>query len=376
MRYYLIAGEASGDLHGANLIKGLREEDPGSCFRAWGGDLMQEAGATVVKHYRELAFMGFVEVVRNLRTIHGNFKKCKEDILNFQPDALILIDYPGFNLRMARWAKQHGIPVIYYIAPQIWAWHQSRIHQIKASVDQLFVILPFEKDFYQTYDYPVAFTGHPLLDVVDAYWQKSPVPPVLSPDPRPVIALLPGSRRQEIAALLPLYLRVLPDFPDYQFVLAGAPAIPDAFYQSFLDRAPIQPRLVRNQTYDLLSGAHAAMVASGTATLETALFRVPQIVCYKGNPISYLIARAVIKVPFISLVNLILQKPLVPELIQHHCTVESIRASLSSLLTGPRRTQMLSGYSELRHLLGEPGAALRASREIGAFLRQKGATKP
>lgn len=370
MRYYLIAGEASGDLHGSNLIKGLREEDPSGLFRAWGGDLMEAAGAAVVKHYRELAFMGFVEVVRNLHTILDNFKKCKADILAFQPDALILIDYPGFNLRMAAWAKKQGIKVIYYISPQIWAWHQSRIHQIKANVDQLFVILPFEKDFYAAHGYAVEFTGHPLLDIWDSFQKTTTPPPAGVQGTKPLIALLPGSRRQEISRLLPLFLELIPAFPEYQFVLACAPGIPADYYESLLEKAAIRPQVIRNQTYPLLNTAYAALVASGTATLETALFQVPQVVCYKGNTLSYLIARAVIKVPFISLVNLILKKALVPELIQHECTTANISKALTPLLSSPQREKMKEGYHQLLQLLGQPGASYRAAKRIQVFLQK------
>ena len=372
MKYYLIAGEASGDLHGSNLLKALRQEDSHLECRAWGGDLIQESGAMLVKHYRELAFMGFIEVVKNLRTILRNLDFCKRDILEFQPDVLILIDYPGFNLRIAKWAKQNGIRVFYYISPQIWAWHTSRIHAIKASVERMFVILPFEQAFYAQYGMRVDFPGHPLLDIIDSRQPDSGFRQQNQLGPEPIIALLPGSRRQEITRMLPTYLAVIPQFPGYQFVIAGAPSIPDAFYHHLLDQSGgrEQAKLLTGQTYQILSHAHAALVTSGTATLETALFQVPEVVCYKGNPLSFLIARRLVNVRFISLVNLILDRLIVTELIQQECTTERIASELKRLLDPSRREEVQADYAQLIQALGRKGASQRAAKAMIAYLSE------
>lgn len=364
MKYYLIAGEASGDLHGSNLMKALKIEDPAADFRIWGGDLMQEAGGDLRKHYRDLAFMGFVEVLKNLRTIVRNLRFCEQDILDYQPDALILIDYPGFNLRIAKWAKEQGIKVLYYISPQIWAWHTSRVHQIKANVDRMYVILPFEKDFYAKYNCEVDFVGHPLLDVVKGY--------AAAPDFRsknglteaPIIALLPGSRKQEIIRMLSVMLEMAPLFPQYQFVIAGAPSMPAAFYEQILaeKQRPQNVKLVQKQTYDLLSQAEAALVTSGTATLETALFQVPEVVCYRGNNLSYQIAKRLISVKYISLVNLIVDKPLVKELIQNDFNSKALHNELEKILQPATRQEIKVGYAELQLLMGDAGASRRAAR--------------
>ncbi|HRD80496.1 MAG TPA: lipid-A-disaccharide synthase [Saprospiraceae bacterium] len=363
MRYYLIAGEASGDLHGAHLIRHLRQEDPEADIRAWGGDLMSEAGAEVVKHYRDLAFMGFWEVLKNLRTIMANFRFCKADILAWQPDVLILIDYPGFNLRMAKWAKSMGIRVFYYISPQLWAWHSSRVHGIKATVERMFVILPFEEEFYQKYDYKVDFVGHPLLDVVDEFVPPADFRAANGLDERPIVALLPGSRRQEIARMLEVMLQTAARFPDYQFVIAGAPSIPRSFYDDIIRSSGVSGvHWTGNQTYALLSQARAALVTSGTATLETALFGVPQTVCYRGSSISFFIARRLVNVKYISLVNLIADRPLVRELIQHQLHPDSLGEQLRLLLDDHHARQLREGYQELRLRLGERGAAQKAAR--------------
>lgn len=364
MKYYIIAGEASGDLHGSNLMKALKVEDPAADFRIWGGDLMQDAGGELRKHYRDLAFMGFVEVLKNLRTIVHNLRFCEQDILAYQPDALILIDYPGFNLRIAKWAKQQGIKVLYYISPQIWAWHTSRVHQIKANVDRMYVILPFEKDFYAKYNCEVDFVGHPLLDVVKGY--------AAAPDFRskngltesPIIALLPGSRKQEIIRMLSVMLEMAPLFPNYQFVIAGAPSMPMAFYEQILaeKQRPQNVKLVQKQTYDLLSQAEAALVTSGTATLETALFQVPEVVCYRGNNLSYQIAKRLISVKYISLVNLIVDKPLVKELIQNDFNSKTLYTELEKILQPKKRQEIKAGYAELQLLMGDAGASRRAAR--------------
>lgn len=365
MKYYIIAGEASGDLHGSNLIKELRQLDPGVTLRGWGGDLMQDAGVEIVKHYRELAFMGFVEVIANLPTILRNLSFCKKDILSFQPDALILIDYPGFNLRIAEWAKQQGIKVIYYISPQVWAWKENRVKKMKQHIDKMMVILPFEKDYFKNkWNWDVEYVGHPLVRVIDAVPADAPLSAAL-PSDRPVIALLPGSRKQEILKKLPLMLEVSKAFPDYQFVVAKAPGQEDSFYADLL--APyINVSSVRNETYALLRKAKAALVTSGTATLETALFKVPEVVCYKGSNISYQIAKRLIKVKYISLVNLIMDKLVVKELIQQDLTPKNIIAELTDLLHNPQRQQQLQkDYDQLHELLAAGGnASLNAAKGV------------
>lgn len=373
MKYYLIAGEASGDLHGANLIKALGEEDPNADFRAWGGDLMEAAGGKVVKHYKDLAFMGFAEVVKNLGTILNNFKFCKKDILAYAPDLLILIDYPGFNLRMAKWAKKQGIRVFYYISPQIWAWHSSRVHGIKKAVDKMFVILPFEEAFYQKYDFNVDFVGHPLLDVVvdfeaNQHTKLTNFRKKYQLSDKPIIALLPGSRKQEIKKMLSKMLAIVGNFKDYQFVIAGAPSQPLSFYQEILEKNNTQLPIIENETYTLLHEAHAALVTSGTATLETALFEVPQVVCYQGNYWSYLLAKRLINVEYISLVNLILNKTLVKELIQTAFTVENLTKELELILQKEKRQELTNGYILLKEKLGNDGASKRAAKLMCAYL--------
>lgn len=358
MKYYLIAGEASGDLHGANLIKALLKKDPSAEFRFWGGDLMRSAGGTEVKHYRDLAFMGFLEVVMNLGTILKNIKFCKQDIEAYNPDAIIFIDYPGFNLRIAKWAKEKGYPTHYYISPQIWAWKEGRIKDIVRDVDKMYVILPFEKGFYEDkHKFPVEFVGHPLIDAIQ---NKKPVDPEKFKKenglgPRPIITLLPGSRKQEIKKMLEVMISVAKDFPDYQFVIAGAPSQEKSFYETFLTVKNVH--LVLNKTYDLLSISEAALVTSGTATLETALFKVPQVVCYKGNRISYEIAKRVIKLDYISLVNLILNKTVVTELIQKDLNKKRLKEELEKILDPKVRLQIFSDYYDLEQLLGGSGAS-------------------
>lgn len=372
MQYYIIAGEASGDLHGSNLIKELHLLDANANIRCWGGDKMEAAGATLVKHYRDLAFMGFVEVIKNLRTIFRNIDFCKKDILAHSPDVLILIDYPGFNLRIAQWAKQQGIKVIYYISPQVWAWKENRVKGIKANVDKMLVILPFEKDFYKKWNYEVEYVGHPLVEVVENF--KPSVQglklntPMTSSSAR-IVALLPGSRQQEILKKLPIMLQVAKHFPDYQFVVAKAPGLEESFYNDLL--APYSNvSWVVNQTYDLLSAAKAALVTSGTATLETALFGVPEVICYKGNALSYHIAKRLVKIKFIGLVNLIMDKEVVKELIQDDLTVERLTKELELLLTDEKKQQQLvADYAALKKLLGQGGhASANAARSIYRFL--------
>lgn len=366
MRYYIIAGEASGDLHGSNLIKALRVKDPEAEFRAWGGDLMQAAGATLVKHYRELAFMGFVEVIRHLPEIMRNLRMCKADILDYKPDALILIDYPGFNLRIAPWAKAQGLRVVYYISPQVWAWKESRVKNIRTSVDKMLVILPFEQDFYKKWDYAVEYVGHPLVEVIEAAQRQQPE----KLSDKPIVALLPGSRAQEVAIKLPVMLQVSQYFPDYQFVVAQAPSLDDAYYLQYTNTYP-NVQLTKGNTYGLLQQSRAALVTSGTATLETALFGVPEAVCYKGSQVSYEIAKRLIKVKYISLVNLIMDKPVVKELIQQDMNPDSLRAELDKLLNDAAyRTRIEADYAALKQILQQGGdASAKAAALIDRFAR-------
>ena len=365
MKYYLIAGEASGDLHGANLMRALQQIDPEAEFRFWGGDRMEAVGGKLIKHYRDLAFMGFWEVVTNLRTILRNIDFCKRDITQYQPDALIFIDYPGFNMRIAKWAKQQGIPTHYYISPQIWAWKENRIKAIKRDVDAMYVILPFEKDFYEgKHQYPVHFVGHPLLDAIAT--RKEVSEEIFKKenglDERPIIALLPGSRKQEIAKMLSVMLSVVGSYHQYQFVIAGAPSLGYDFYKQFIKEENVH--FVTGKTYDLLSHAHAALVTSGTATLETALFNVPEVVCYRGNWISYQIAKRVISLKYISLVNLIMDAPVVTELIQGELNTKNLKTELDKLLNPEHRAKLLKDYKILREKLGNEGASERTASLI------------
>jgi lipid-A-disaccharide synthase len=361
MKYYIIAGEASGDLHGSNLVREILKRDTTAAVRSWGGDLMEEAGAAVIKHYRDLAFMGFVEVLANLKTILRNLKFCKEDIRNFQPDVLVLIDYPGFNIRIAKWAKEQGLKVVFYISPQVWAWKESRVKILKQSVDKMLCILPFEKEFYRKWDFEVEYIGHPLVEVIDNFKSAHHNDPVPA---KPVVALLPGSRKQEILKKLPIMLEVSRSFPGYEFIVAKAPGQEDAFYEPLLKDYP-NVSSVRNDTYRLLLQSSAALVTSGTATLETALFGVPEVVCYKGNPVSYQIARRLIKVPYISLVNLIMQKEVVKELIQHELTTENLIKELTQLLHDPaRKVTLARDYTNLQQLLRAGGKASATAAEI------------
>jgi len=360
LKLYVIAGEASGDLHGANLIKALKKQHSDIEIRSWGGDLMQSAGATVVKHIRDLAFMGFLEVILNLKTILGNISFCKKDIERFQPDAIILIDYPGFNLRIAKWAKDKGIKVFYYISPQIWAWNQKRGFKIKNVVDEMFVILPFEKEFYKKFDLDVHFVGHPLLDAVKEFKNQKPDFSVFCKNnqlpEKPIVALLPGSRKQEVNKMLPIFLSVVDRFPDYQFVLAAAPALELDYYQPFLTKQNVS--IIEGKTYELLLQAKAALVSSGTATLETALFKVPEVVCYKGGTLSVIIARMLIKIKFISLVNLIMDQEIVTELIQSDLNKKQLEKELDRILHNEKdRKDLLANYEILISKLGGEGAS-------------------
>lgn len=365
MKYYLIAGEASGDLHGSNLMKALKKEDPQAEFRFWGGDLMATIGGEPVKHYRELAFMGFFEVLANLRTILKNISFCKRDIQNYNPDVIIFIDYPGFNFRIAKWARTKGFKTHYYISPQIWAWKENRIKAIKSDVDEMYVILPFEKEFYeQKHKYPVHFVGHPLLDVIENYKSVSFEEFIKKHQlkDKPIIALLPGSRHQEITKMFSTMLKMPDHFPDYQFVIAGAPSQDRSFYEPYIKKDNVD--LVMNSTYELLEVADAALVTSGTATLETALFNVPEVVCYKGNWISYQIALRVINLDFISLVNLIMDREVVKELIQGEFTVKNLKKELQKILAPETRNHIFKDYEALRQRLGGGGASQKTAKLI------------
>ncbi|GAA3921413.1 lipid-A-disaccharide synthase [Chitinophaga oryziterrae] len=360
MKYYIIAGEASGDLHGSNLIKQLKQQDPSADIRCWGGDLMQQAGGTLAKHYKDLAFMGFIEVVMNLRTVLRNLEFCKKDIQAYQPDVLVLIDYAGFNLRIAEWAKPLGYKIIFYISPQVWAWKENRVKKIKKSVDKMLCILPFEKDFYKKWDYEVEYVGHPLIEVI----KEAKEGKVLPFSDKPVIAILPGSRRQEVSVKLPIMLTMAKHFPEYQFVVAQAPSLDDDFMQG-LTGAHTNVCTVKGKTYPLLRQAKAALVTSGTATLETALFGVPEVVCYKGSAISYFLAKRLIKVKYISLVNLIMDKLVVHELIQDDLTEENLLKELTLLLKDEAtRVQLQADYTALWTKLGEKNASRRAAEVI------------
>lgn len=365
MKYYIIAGEASGDLHGSNLMKELYLQDEKADIRFWGGDLMQNVGGVLVKHYKHLAFMGFVEVLFNLKTIFNNIKFCKTDIEQFKPDVIIFIDYPGFNMRIAKWAKTQNITTHYYISPQIWAWKEGRIAAIKRDFDKLFVILPFEKDFYEKkHQFPVAFVGHPLIDAINnrPIIGKEKFIADNNLDQKPIIAVLPGSRKQEISKMLSVMLSVVDDFSDYQFVIAGAPSQEFEFYYQFLTTKNV--KFISNKTYDLLSHATAALVTSGTATLETALFKVPEVVCYKGNTISYQIAKQVVKLKYISLVNLIMDAEVVTELIQENCNTKMIAKELQKILLPANREQLLLQYNLLESKLGGQGASRKTAKLI------------
>ena len=367
MKYYIIAGEASGDLHGSNLIKELKKLDSNASIRCWGGDKMQAAGGELVKHYRDLAFMGFTEVLMNLRTIFKNLAFCKEDILQYQPGTLILIDYPGFNLRMAQWAKEQRIKVIYYISPQVWAWKEGRVKMMKECIDKMLVILPFEKDYFKKkWNWEVEYVGHPLVEVIES--QKSEVRSQNLSE-RPIVALLPGSRKQEIMKKLPVMLEVSKSFPGYQFIVAKAPGVEETFYDELL-KSFSNVSYVSNQTYRLLMQAKAALVTSGTATLETALFGVPEVVCYKGSFISYQIGKRLVKVKYISLVNLIMDKLVVKELIQENMTAENLNSELHELLTNEeRKIELQKDYAALKKILSEGGhASSKAAQSIVRYL--------
>ena len=364
MKYYIIAGEASGDLHGSNLMKALKQKDSNAEFRFWGGDLMEKQGGTLVKHYRDLAFMGFLEVAMNLRTILNNIKFCKEDIKNNKPDVLILVDYPGFNLRIAKFAKEQGIKVVYYISPQLWAWKEGRVEIIKKYVDEMMVILPFEEDFYKKHKVHSHFVGHPLLDAISTLQEISieGFKKENGLNEKEIIALLPGSRKQEVEKMLEMMLSVRPYFKEYQFVIAGAPSLPKEFYEKYVDE---NVHFVSNRTYDLLRCSKAALVTSGTATLETALLNVPEVVCYRGSKVSYAIAKRLVKnIKYISLVNLIMDREVVKELIQNDLNTKNLVEELKKILEGGKRAEVLNDYELLREKLGGEGASENAAEVI------------
>jgi len=366
MKYYIIAGEASGDLHGSNLIKEIKKLDADADVRGWGGDKMQAAGATLVKHYRDLAFMGFAEVIKNLPAIMKNFKFCKEDIQNYNPDVVVLIDYPGFNLRMAEWTHQKKFKTVFYISPQVWAWKENRVKAIKKYVDKMMVILPFEKQFFKKWNYDVEYVGHPLVEVIESFKKEHPA----IKRSQNTIALLPGSRKQEIAAKLPIMLEASKNFSAYNFIVAKAPSVEDEFYEPFLSGYK-NVQVIANDTYSLLMKAHAALVTSGTATLETALFGVPEIICYKASSLSYQIAKRLVKLKFICLVNLIMDKEVVKELIQNDLTAENITKELNAILFDTlKRERMEMDYADLKNLLSKGGnASANAAKSIYEFAK-------
>lgn len=372
MKFYIIAGEASGDLHASNLMREIKKSDAAASFRFWGGDLMKTQGGELVKHYSELAFMGFTEVIINLRTILKNIEQCKKDILNYKPDVLILVDYPGFNLRIAEFAKKKGIKVFYYISPQVWAWKQSRVYHIKKYVDRMFVILPFEKEFYKKFGYEVNFVGHPLLDALE---QRKKIKDTFSDftkkngfNEKPIVAILPGSRKQEIEKMLPVMAKMSSFFNDYQFVAAGVSTQQKNFYETLIGKQNV--KILFGKTYDLLEHSAAAIVTSGTATLETALFGIPEVVCYKGGMVSFQIAKWLVKVDYISLVNLIMGKEVVKELIQSDFNENNLRKETEKILNDNEyRRKMILSLEELKKKLGGEGASGKTATQIISYLK-------
>ena len=367
MKYYIIAGEASGDLHGSNLMRGLKLADYNANFRFWGGDLMAEQGGVMVKHYKKTAFMGFWEVFKNLGTIAKNLKMCKQDILDYKPDVVILIDYPGFNFRIAEFAHKQGLKVFYYIAPKVWAWKESRVKRIKKYVDKLFIIFPFEVEYFKKWGIDACYHGNPLIDsTAERVKDKIPFKQFIQEnklEDKPIIALLAGSRVQEINWVLPRMVNLSGLYPNYQFVVAGAPSLDESVYQKYIQGSSI--KYVCNKTYDLMMQSTAAVVASGTATLEALLLDIPQVVCYGGSEISYQIAKRFVKIKFISLVNIIANRQVVCELIQHDMTLENIKTELDTLLLGgEKRDDMLKAYSEIRKMLGEQGSSYRVAKSV------------
>lgn len=374
MKYYIIAGEASGDLHASNLVRELKKKDPEAEVRGWGGDLMRDAGVSIVRHYKDTAIMGFVNVLRKLGTLKANIRYCREDIRKWNPDVVILVDYAGFNLRIARFAKRIGLKVFYYISPKLWAWNTGRVKQIKRYVDRMYTIFPFETEFYRHYDYPVYYGGNPLVDAIASRpCQEETFADFIHanglPD-RPIIALLAGSRKQELKYVLPMMLRMVPYFPEYQFVIAGAPSMAAEDYAPYVKNVPVH--IVYGETYRLVSQAKAALVTSGTATLETALLRTPQVVCYNGEAprLSYFLFKTVVKVKYISLVNLIYGGEAVKELMMQYLTEDNLRRELSRILTdASAREKMLNAYDEIIRRLGSPGASARFAGMMVEALR-------
>ncbi|PLX23481.1 MAG: lipid-A-disaccharide synthase [Salinivirgaceae bacterium] len=368
MKYYIIAGEASGDLHGSNLITGILRSDPTAEIRAWGGDLMEESGADIVKHYKETAVMGYWSVIKSLKKIKGNLDFCKSDILEYKPDVVIFIDYPGFNLRIAKFAKENGFKTFYYIAPKIWAWKTFRIKSIKKYIDRLYSILPFEVDFYKAFNYEIEYIGNPLLDAIEAQLNRTELFDDFAKrhqiEHKPVIALLPGSRKQEIKFLLPMMLRMQNEFPQYQFLISAAPGIKEEFYEQFITK---DNKLIKNDTYQLLKHADGAIVASGTAALETALIGTPQVAVYKvtGGMLSQIIGKIVIKVKWATLVNLIMQKEIIKELLQKDFTFTKLKKELKAILPGgEKREELIINYRELHSKMGNTGASVRAAESM------------
>ncbi|WP_426492779.1 lipid-A-disaccharide synthase [Hymenobacter sp. 102] len=368
MKYYLIAGERSGDFHAANLMRSLREQDPEAEFRCWGGDMMQEAGGTLVHHYQEMAIMGFWEAATSILKFRGYLRECQKDLLAYKPDVVILVDYAGFNMRVAKFAKAAGLKVFYYISPKIWAWNQGRVQQVKQLVDKMFVILPFEEEFYQRFDYKVDYIGNPTADAVAEFQPSTDFYERNNLDPqRPIIAVLPGSRKQEIEEMLYEMVAILPPFLDYQFIVAGVDNLDPNYYANF-ERNNV--RILFDQTYDLLAHATAALVTSGTATLETALFDVPQVVCYRTSAVSYAIGKAVIKVPHISLVNLIAGREVVKELIQGDFNARNLVTELKKVTADEQFiAQQKAGYAQIREKLGQQRAANKAAKLMVEYLK-------
>ena len=368
MKYFIITGEPSGDLHASNLIKALKAEDKFAEFQYWGGDKMQEAsGVAPLKHINELAFMGFLEVLLNIFTIISNIKLCKEHIEDTNPDVLILVDYPGFNLKIAKYAHKKGIRVFYYISPKVWAWKQKRVYTIKDNVEHMFCILPFETSFYNKYDVKVDYIGNPLMDAIERHQSETNEKNLVN-NTKPTIALLPGSRKQELSLILPDMLTMVDEFPNYQFVLAATSSLPKEMYLELIGDKKVD--LVFDKTYTILDQAEAALVTSGTATLETALLNIPQVVCYKANPVSYNIAKSLVNIRFISLVNLIMDREIVRELIQHDMNLKQTKEELSCILIGgSKRTQMLNDYAEMQKIVGKAGASERAAKLMVKYLK-------
>lgn len=373
MNYYFIAGEASGDLHAANLMSELKKLDSAAHFRCWGGDRMKSEGGEIIKHIKDLAFMGFAEVVMNLRTISNNLKFCKEDILKHKPDALVLVDYPGFNLRIAEYAKKHGLRVYYYISPSVWAWKESRVEIVKRAIDKMFVILPFEKPFYAKHQCEVDYEGHPLLDEIEKVRQHIPTKEQFIKENnlsgKPIIACLPGSRKQEVKKILPAMLNQIKHFPEYEFVVAAAPNISSDFYYSLGDFKNV--KLLIGKTYELLQHSHAGLIKSGTSTLEAALFNLPEVCCYAANSITVWIAKRIAKVKYVSLPNLIMDKPVIRELLQEDMNEELMKQELLSIVKeGTKREEMLANFKTLTQMLGGTGASKRVAQKLYTYLKE------